>query len=505
MAKAPGIAMAAEPRRTARARFGLTDKFARKLVQVGFLGLFLYPIVPVVYRRLTFKPAPTLTSWLLPWDPLLLLGQVAHRNWPTVVVGAPLLLLALTLLMGRSFCGWVCPLGTVLDLVRSLAFWQRRRARPVRRLRRNSWARYYVLVAVAVGAAVSLQVLGVLDPLVVFQRAATTLMADFFSLRQPELRIYLAAVSFVFVAMLALELWQPRFWCRNLCPLGALLSLGSRYSLLNRRVDERCDGCGECARACPMRAIPREAHDTDYSDCSFCLDCAAACPKGAISFGFGALAGRRWQRLGHSLKAAGKRVIPGRYVSAPAVWPSRRQVAGGIAAGVTGLALAPLLDLAGHEAVIRPPGALSEREFVRACIICQECVRACPTGGLKPTLFGAGLAGIGTPQLVPRQGGCSLSSNCPQICAQVCPVGAIRPVSPSGWKIGLAEVNHHLCLAWDQGVKCLVCVEACVVGAAQVYHGRVTIDPNKCTGCGRCEGACPVAGSAIHVKPLAHA
>jgi ferredoxin-type protein NapG len=62
-------------------------------------------------------------------------------------------------------------------------------------------------------------------------------------------------------------------------------------------------------------------------------------------------------------------------------------------------------------------------------------------------------------------------------------------------------VDHNLCLAWDQGVRCLVCVEACLVGAAQAYHGRIVVDPNKCTGCGRCETGCPVAGSAIRVQP----
>jgi MauM/NapG family ferredoxin protein len=151
--------------------------------------------------------------------------------------------------------------------------------------------------------------------------------------------------------------------------------------------------------------------------------------------------------------------------------------------------------------VIRPPGALQEADFLRACILCQECVRVCPTGGLKPLSALAG-AVVGTPHLVPRQGSCSLNPSCPHLCAQVCPAGAIRRIAPSQFKIGLARVDHALCLAWDQGSKCLVCVEACLVEAAMPYHGRVTVDPNKCTGCGRCEQACPVVESAIRVYPL---
>ena len=139
---------------------------------------------------------------------------------------------------------------------------------------------------------------------------------------------------------------------------------------------------------------------------------------------------------------------------------------------------------------------------MRTCIVCQECVRVCPTGGLKPVFLESGLAGIGTPQLVSRQGACSIKPSCPDLCAKVCPTGALRQIRPEQLKIGLARVDHSLCLAWDQGTRCLVCVEACLNNAAQAYQGRVTVDPQKCTGCGRCESGCPVAGSAIRVYPL---
>ncbi len=139
---------------------------------------------------------------------------------------------------------------------------------------------------------------------------------------------------------------------------------------------------------------------------------------------------------------------------------------------------------------------------MRTCILCQECVRVCTTGGLRPTLMEAGAAAIGTPRLVPRSGACTLNPSCPQRCASVCPVGAILPLDPEQMRLGRAVVDHTLCLAWDQEVKCLVCVEACLAEAAQMYNRRIIVDPTRCTGCGRCENACPVAGSAIRVKPL---
>ena len=492
-------------------RAGRADKIARKLVQVGFLLLCLYPLAPVIYKRLTFEPGLTLTSWLLPFDPLLLLGELVRRDWAVLVIGAPLLIIALTLILGRAFCGWVCPIGTVLDLVRPIAFWQKRKnlAKAKGTLAKlnpfpanyNSQLRYYVLIAVIAGGILSLQFLGWLDPLVIFHRTATAITSNAFALRQPTLRVYLSIVSLLFLSILLLELWQPRFWCRNLCPLGALLSLFSRWSLLNRRVSQQCNSCGDCRRICPMNAIGQEPHNTDYSDCTMCLECEGTCSKRGITFGWGALAGKQWQRESVIKGADGTPQLKGRYVP-ERIQVSRRQALGGIAASVAGLALVPGISLTRQRSVIRPPGALPEEEFIRTCIVCQECVRVCPTGGLRPTFLESGLAGIGTPQLVPRQGGCSINPSCPDLCANVCPVGAIRPIQPERLKIGLAQVDRSLCLAWDQGVKCIVCVEACLVNAAQAYDGRVTVDPQRCTGCGRCESGCPVAGSAIHVQPL---
>ena len=106
---------------------GRSDWWARRLVQVGFLVLFLFPLLPAIVRASHPQPAAATASWLLLWDPLLALGNLLNRNLSPLVIGAPLLLLALCLLLGRSFCGWVCPLGTIIDLVRPLYFWQRNR------------------------------------------------------------------------------------------------------------------------------------------------------------------------------------------------------------------------------------------------------------------------------------------------------------------------------------------------------------------------------------------
>lgn len=499
----------------------MIDKVGRKLVQTGFLALFLYPFFPTIYRRLTYREAPTVLSWLLAWDPLLLLARLPRLGQGALVIGAPLLLVALTLVMGRFFCGWVCPLGTLLDLVRPLGLWRwRRRGRPAGGMARaltlpggNSYMRYYVAVVGLLLSLFSLKLVGLFDPLVLFHRAVTVAVSDFFALRNPRFDLHVT-LSLLVLAILALEFVRPRFWCRHLCPQGALLGWLSRWTLLNRRVSEACNYCGECRSVCPMNAIPKETHDTDYRECHFCLACEAACPQKAVSFGPGPLAWARWQvkrvRPGEVKAPAGSAkpiAFPGVYVRAErsqlqrilGLGVSRRGLVAGLGAGAGSLALWPALRLVPANALIRPPGALPEEEFLATCILCQECIRVCPTRGLKAAFLDGGLRAIGTPHLVPREGSCQRQDTCDNLCARVCPVGAIEPIPKEKMRLGLARVDRRLCLAWDQGARCLVCVEACPTEAATPHHGRVTVDPLKCSGCGICEQVCPVVGSAIHV------
>jgi MauM/NapG family ferredoxin protein len=528
----------------------MIDRIARKVVQLGFLGLFLYPFLPLVYRRLTQRPAPVVLSWLLPWDPLLLFASLPRLGRGVLVIGAPLLLVAVTLVAGRFFCGWVCPLGTILDLVRPLSpwRWRGRTRRPESRLGRwltlpngNSYLKYYLAVGALLSSVLSLRLVGWLDPLVLFQRVVTVIVSNLFALRSRGFDLYLS-VSFLFLGILLLELWRPRFWCRHLCPQGALLGWLSRWTLLNRRVSDACNYCRQCRGACAMNAIPKEPHETNYQECVFCLECESACPEKAVSFGFGPLAWAQWeaapaapQRL-HQLRyqralAWVQRVVspplgqaegsglapspraaktyPGAYVAAErsrmerilGLKVGRRGLVGGLFASAGALALWPALRLSPARRLIRPPGALPEEDFLATCILCQECIRVCPAHSLKPALLEGGLRALGTPHLVAREGGCVLQGTCQHLCARVCPVGAIQAIPREKMRIGLAHVDRRTCLAWDQGARCLVCVEACPLEAALPLQGRVVVDPRRCTGCGVCEQVCPVTGSAIHVTP----
>ena len=481
----------------------MSDKIARKVVQLSFLALFLYPFVLLAYKKITTEGTPTLTSWLLPFDPLLYLAWSLRNMTLTLAITLPLLLVVLTLFGGRFFCGWVCPLGTLFDLVSGLAFWRQRQrgklhgpgkaARLLTLPGGNSYFKYWLLAAAIVLSLGSLQLAGLLDPLVVFNRLAVVVMSDGFSLGSLAFGVYLS-FSFLAVVLIGLELWKPRFWCRHLCPQGALLALLAPYTLLNRKVSDACNDCTLCYRVCAMRAIPMDDYrHTNRGDCTLCLDCEPVCPKKAISFGLGNL------RSAH--QPGGEPAVASRQSIVSSLRPllSRREVLGSAAAGGLALALVPGIRGLPKRPIVRPPGALPEAEFVSTCIVCQECVRVCPTNGLQPALLEAGIGAVGTPYLAPRKGGCLLNRSCPNLCAKVCPVGAIVEIDQAKMRVGLAKVERDRCLAWAQGVKCLVCVEACPTDAATPHQGRVFVNPQKCSGCGICEQACPVVDSAIHV------
>ena len=121
----------------------------------------------------------------------------------------------------------------------------------------NSYLKYWLLAA-SLGLAVgSLQLTGLLDPLVIFNRLSVVVMSDAFTIGSLAFGVYLS-FSFLIVVLLALELWKPRFWCRHLCPQGALLALFSPLTLLNRKVSPACNNCTLCYRVCPMHAIPAD-------------------------------------------------------------------------------------------------------------------------------------------------------------------------------------------------------------------------------------------------------
>ncbi len=197
-----------------------------------------------------------------------------------------------------------------------------------------------------------------------------------------------------------------------------------------------------------------------------------------------------------------------------------RKVAG-LAASTTGAAVgATLLRRSavvpgrfGHPALLRPPGAGDEVDFLAACIRCGQCVEVCPTDVLKLAGPIVGLSS-GTPFLVARDTPCNLCEGEDDLlCIKQCPSGALSwPVGSEEQylteklydiSMGVAVIDRDFCLAWNEQI-CRACWHACPFPDHAIIldeMGRAVIVEESCIGCGLCDHACLTEPSSIRMVP----
>jgi len=504
------------------------------------LILFLWFCLAATLGERWFQLRGWPVNWIIQLDPLVGLGTLLTTRTLYAGLVWGLATVVLTILLGRFFCGWLCPFGTIHQFVGYLA----RRKRTIKsqmalnRYHPAQSIKYWILVFLLMMAATSLAVdalrlprttpagfalvlilglialivlaarqaklkapktilavfiigggwvlasflfhgdwrpaaslqIGLLDPIPLVYRSInlillplidhTTLPAS----STPRLYAGTWLIASIFGAAILLNFIRPRFYCRFVCPLGALCGVLGRFAIWRiGKSREECTDCHLCEKNCEGACQPTGRIRT--AECVLCLNCIGDCHHGLMGY--------------HTAPSAGGEVL------SPDL--SRREF---LTATVSGAAAIPLLRIAGNPGpnwnarLVRPPGSLPEGQFLSRCIKCGQCMRICPTNVIHPSGLTAGLEGLWTPVLNFRIGTSGCQHNC-IACGNLCPTAAIRPISlaerqgldryaeQGPIKIGTAFIDRGRCLPWAMDRPCIVCQENCPVSPKAIFTREI--------------------------------
>ncbi len=506
----------------------------RRITQVFFFLLFIWfcivTTIGVEWWQLRGWPV----NWLLQLDPLVAVATMLSTSslyrgllWALVTV-------ILTILLGRFFCGWVCPFGTIHHFIGYLA---RRGKKVYAKIALNRYhpgqsIKYYLLIFLLTAAtgsllanllstvherpilfsavtivslagvallsllkvlpnpksaftllivfigswlvlgllfpsgkiiAASLQT-GLLDPIPLIHRSINLTLLPLTERVSPIQRYYPGSwfIGAVFLTAVLLNLKVPRFYCRFVCPLGALFGVLSAFSIWRIGVVEtssECSHCHLCDTDCEGACQPAEK--IRISECVLCMNCLGDCPHNLVGYRT-------------TISETGEVALPDL---------SRR---GFLASFLSGAVTIPVVRLAGfvgpnwQPSVIRPPGALAEADFLSRCLKCGQCMRICPTNIIHPASLESGLEGLWSPVLNFRIGTSGCQLNC-IACSHICPTAAIRPITleeklgrkeyaqAGPIRLGTAFVDRGRCLPWAMDRPCIVCQENCPVSPKAIF------------------------------------
>ncbi len=509
---------------------------ARRISQVFFLVLFFWFCVVTTLGNEWWQLRGWPVNWLLELDPLVGLGTLLTTHslykgllWGIATVG-------LTIMLGRFFCGWICPFGSIQQFFGYLS--RRPKSSPAQaesnRYHRWQVIKYWILIFLLSVAIADLAVFLINLPfgrpwifwaLILLSLAAATLITAVKTPAPPKkLFLYLACglgiwmllghvfqdarilsaslqiglldpiplvyrsmnliilplidgsalklssspryydnswlIGAIFLTAVLLNYKVPRFYCRYVCPLGALFGILSRPALWRiGKAEAECIDCHLCEKNCEGACSP--SSQIIIHECVLCMNCLNDCHHNQIGY----------------------RTVPsatGEIVS-PDV--SKREF---VFTFLSGLAAVPILRLNGglsanwHPGLVRPPGALAEEEFLSRCIKCGQCMRICPTNVIHPAGLMGGVEGLWTPVLNFRIGTSGCQHKC-IACGNVCPTAAIRPISlderlgqnrfaaNGPIKIGTAFIDRGRCLPWAMDKPCIVCQENCPVSPKAIF------------------------------------
>ncbi len=504
----------------------------RRISQVFFFLLFIWFCIVTTIGVQWWQLRGWPVNWFLQLDPLvavasMLSTQSLYRGllWALVTV-------ALTILLGRFFCSWVCPFGTLHHFVGYLS---KRRKRISAKIALNQYhpgqsIKYYLLIFLLTAAAssllgrlfrivpnrpklsmvvaiivltglallsllkvvpnpkkamtilfsliglwlglglilpaenlivASLQT-GLLDPIPLFHRSINLTLLPLAERLSASQRYYQGSllIGALFLTTVFLNFKVPRFYCRFICPLGALFGVLGTFSLWRiGKSGDKCSQCQLCDTDCEGACQPTDK--IRLSECVLCMNCLESCQDGIVSY-----------RTAPS--EAGEITLPDL---------SRRGFLASFLSGAMAIPVVRLSGLVGPNfppSVIRPPGALADPDFLARCLKCGQCMRICPTNIIHPAGLESGLEGLWSPILNFRIGTSGCQLNC-IACSHICPTAAIRPITleeklgrkeyaqAGPIRLGTAFVDRGRCLPWAMDRPCIVCQENCPVSPKAIF------------------------------------
>ncbi len=427
------------------------------------------------------------------------------------------ILIIVTLVFGRIYCSVICPLGIMQDIFSRFGKRHRFRYSPEKK-----GLRYTILVVFIVCLIVGFApVTTLLAPYSAYGRIIQSIFRPVYDMLSNTLMVFdmrmggyhigyteiwmrsistfaIAVLTFVGLGWLA---WRHgRSYCNTLCPVGTILSLFARVSLLRIQVDEsKCNKCSLCERNCKASAIDSKTGNIDYSRCVVCGDCLTTCKHGALEY--------KVFRSQHS------DVSPEPDKKKRAFLTGAALAVGSVAIAQTklkvdgGLAALSEKQKPQRKTPITPPGSLSAHHMQRHCTACQLCVSACPNNVLRPS---SDLMRFMQPELSFERGFCRPECT---VCSHVCPTSAIQPVQredKTAIRIGHPVWIAENCIPVANGDSCGLCARQCPAEAIMMVDytaadGRrikvPAVDNERCIGCGKCEYLCPARPfSAIYVE-----
>ena len=444
---------------------------------------------------------------------------------PAILASSFVILIAIlivTLLFGRIYCSVICPLGIYQDGIAHIA---EKRKKNRYSFKKSTKYRYYIGLAFFLLIAFGFTSIAIfIEPYSIYGRFASNLFAAVYRLINNVLAyfaerwnsyafyhvdvyiksmpMFIIAIAY-FLIITILALIKGRWFCNNICPVGALLGCLSKFSIFKPVIDtSKCNGCGLCEKNCRCSAIDSKNHKIDYTKCVTCFNCVSGCKRGAMKYGVKIENSENSENSNKEGKTSRKTFLSTIAVLAAAsTLKAQEKVVDGGLATIT-KKKAPKRDVP-----LKPAGSVSLENFTSRCTGCQLCVQSCPNDVLRASTR---LENLMQPEMSFERGYCRPSCT---TCSEVCPAGAISRITreeKSSIQIGHAVWVGQNCVALHDGVECGNCSRHCPTGAITMmpYDAEDPASPKipiineeRCIGCGACEHVCPTRPfSAIFVE-----